>query len=61
MRRRLYINLKIKINKLAVDYDTDYGLAKRNGWSVSWGGHYIIVLESTIKTIYILLWRIINE
>ncbi len=50
------MNLKIKINKLVVDYDTDYGINKRSGWSIAWKGHYIIILESTIKTIY-MLWR----
>lgn len=56
----LYMNLKIRINKLVVDYDTDYGIDRKRGWSIAWNGQYIIILESTVKTIYT-LWRMINE
>ena len=37
--------IKIKINKLILDYDKNYGCDKRTGWSIAWDGCYLVQLE----------------
>lgn len=37
--------MKIKIGKLCLDFDRDYGCDKRTGWSIAWDGHYTVQLE----------------
>ncbi len=33
--------MKIKIKNLIIDYDKDYGIDNKTGWSIAIDGHYI--------------------
>lgn len=46
--------LCVEVNRLQVEFDRDYGIGKRTGWSVAWEGSYAVQLEPWLV---IALWR----
>ena len=37
--------MKLKLYRLGIDYDQDYGVSRLTGWSISWDGHYVTRIE----------------
>ena len=49
---------RFQINKLRVDFDRDYGVDHKTGWSIAWDGRFLIQLEkhlivAIIKVIFL--------
>ena len=38
--------LRIRIGPVGLEYDSDYGVAHRSGWSATWHGSYVAQLDS---------------
>ena len=36
---------KLKIGRLGIDFDRNYGCDKRTGWGIAWHGHYLSQIE----------------
>lgn len=47
----------MKIGFLVVQYDRNYGIDRRSGWSVAWRGSYVSQLEPSLL---VALWRLKN-
>lgn len=47
-------NFKIWFKGNGIEYDSDYGIDHRSGWSVIWDGSYIVQLE---KHLIVALWK----
>ena len=52
-------HLRLQVNQSGIDYDYEYGIDKRTGWSVFVDGSYIIQFErflivAVIKTIVLM-------
>lgn len=39
------MNMKLKLKHITIDYDTNYGIDKRTGWSIAVDGSYILQFE----------------
>jgi len=50
-------DLIIRIGRLTVDFDRNYGCDKRTGWSIAWNGHYLVQLE---KYLFVALYKTIR-
>ena len=37
--------IRLRMFKLGIDYDKNYGIDKRKGWTVIWDGHVLKCLE----------------
>jgi hypothetical protein len=40
--------MKIKLGSLMVEYDRNYGIDRRTGWSVAWLGSYVSILQPSL-------------
>lgn len=40
--------MKIRFSRLALDYDHNYGVLSKTGWSVAIDGHYITQLQPSL-------------
>ncbi|MBN9393077.1 MAG: hypothetical protein J0I20_33905 [Chloroflexi bacterium] len=50
----LRFNIRIGKDRYGLDYDTNYGMNKRTGWSFTWNGSYFTELEkSLIKAVWV--------
>ena len=50
--------LRFKLNRFSVDFDRNYGVSKRTGWSIAINGHYLVELE---KRLVKAIWKAIKN
>ena len=49
--------IQIKYNRYIIEYDEDYGIDKRRGWSVALDGHYVVMFE---KWFIMAIWKAVK-
>lgn len=51
----------LELNRFQLEYDRDYGVAKRSGWSVAWHGSYAVQLDPWLLSALWRAWRSIRS
>jgi len=51
-------SLTFKLNSLSVEFDRNYGISKRTGWSIAIDGRYLVELE---KRLVKAIWKAIKN
>jgi hypothetical protein len=48
---------RLRIGRVGLEYDSDYGIARRSGWSLTWHGSYLVELDSLWACMHALVTR----
>ncbi len=48
------------MHQISLDWDKDYGINKRQGWSLTYDGMVIIELSSLWKVVFLGAWGILD-
>ena len=47
-------------NRFGIEYDTDYGMDKRSGWTFWWNGSVVVEFEPLVRALWV-GWRRARE
>ena len=53
--------IRFEMNNFAIHWDSEYGIFKKRGWSISWRGHFILEFERFLLVALWKAWRMIPE
>jgi hypothetical protein len=46
--------MRIDVGRLSLQYNKDYGVDHRYGWSIAWVGHFLVDLE---RFLVVAIWK----
>ena len=50
-------DLQLRIGRLTIDFNKNYGCDNSNGWSIAWEGHYLVQLK---KYLFVAIYKAIR-